>query len=342
MLFNAVSKFVGAPLTILIIVGASLLAGCAGRPHVPIELLNGPPCDNASGILWAGPKAMNHRAQLSDWCRSVGPVVIQAAAASPVDVATSGLTVVTWNQHEDYGNLEQLLHLYVGKSPVIALIQEVARASDSVPLVAPSTVRVPRRINPHEQMEKDIQAIAAKFHLSLANLPSMPNGIRTREDRGCAILSTLPISDVMGIELPWVAQRRVAVMATVTALRNSVPWRLRVVSAHLDNRSGRLRQAAAMADFLKSLEDLPMVIGADLNTLYGIKDRAVSEVDRIAPLVRKCGNRSTFPLRFWFDLRLDHFFMTLPQKTVADCFVAPDRFGSDHHPIVLSLVFDAL
>jgi hypothetical protein len=76
--------------------------------------------------------------------------------------------------------------------------------------------------------------------------------------------------------------------------------------------------------------------------LYGINDRAVSEIDRIAPLVRKCGNRATFPLRLWFDLRLDHFFTTLPQETVANCFVAPDRFGSDHHPIVLSLVFDAL
>lgn len=266
-------------------------------------------------------------------------MVLQAQSSTPVDVATSGLIVVTWNQHEDYGDLEKLLHLYAGRTPVIVLLQEVARASESVPLVAPRTVRVPRRINPHEQMVHDIEAIAAKFHLSLAYLPSMPNGIGSREDRGCAILSTLPISDVMGIELPWVAQRRVAVMTTVTALRNGVPWRVRVVSVHLDNRSGRSRQAAAIADFLKPLEDLPMIIGGDLNTLYGINDKAVSEIDRVAPLVRECGTRATFPLRFWFDLRLDHFFTTLPQETRANCLIAPDRFGSDHHPIVLSIVF---
>jgi endonuclease/exonuclease/phosphatase family metal-dependent hydrolase len=339
----AMSKFVGAWLTILIVFAMFLLAGCAGRAHVAIELLNSPPCDTASGVLWAGPKAPGDRTRLSEWCRSVGPVVVQARSVSPIDVATSGLIVVTWNQHGDYGDLERLLRSLIGRSAVVALVQEVARASESVPLDVPPTVRVPGRIGPKRQVQRDIAAIARDLNLSLAYLPSMPNGSRTQEDRGCAILSTLAISDVMGIELPWVSQRRVAVMATVSATKNAMPWQLRVVNVHLDNRWQRSRQAAAIADFLDRQEssELPTVIGGDMNAWYGVEDAAVREINRVVPRIRECGDQVTFRYLF-LGLRLDHLFTTLPQETRAGCFVSPDRFGSDHHPIVLSLVFDSV
>jgi endonuclease/exonuclease/phosphatase family metal-dependent hydrolase len=337
------SKFVGAWLTILIIFAASLLTECAGRKYVPIELLNSPPCYTASGVLWAGPKAPDHRARLSDWCRSVGPVIVQAPSVPSVDVATSGLTVVTWNQHGDYGDLERLLRSHVGKSAVVALVQEVTRASENVPLDVPPTVRVPGRIDSRPKVHRDIAAIARDLNLSLAYLPSMPNGSRTQEDRGCAILSTLAMSNVMGIELPWVSQRRVAVMATVNTTKNAMPWQLRVVNVHLDNRAQRSRQAAAIADFLEGQEssELPTVIGGDLNAWYGVEDAAVREINHVVPRIRECGDQVTFRYLF-LALRLDHFFTTLPKETPVNCFVAPDRFGSDHHPIVLSLVFDAL
>jgi endonuclease/exonuclease/phosphatase family metal-dependent hydrolase len=115
---------------------------------------------------------------------------------------------------------------------------------------------------------------------------------------------------------------------------------MRVMSLHLDNRSGRWRQAAAIADFLNrqpSFGHLPIVIGGDLNTLYGIEDRAVIELSRIAPLVTECGDQATFHFRFWFGLRLDHFFTTLPPQSRSACVVERDRFGSDHHPIAFSL-----
>ena len=318
---------------------AAFLSGCASRAPVSIELQERPPCDSASGVIWAGPNQTDHRERLSDWCRSVGPVIVRAPALHTVDIATTGLIIVNWNQHEDYGDLERLLRSLIGSSPVVALVQEVARASDAVPLKAPPSVRVPQRINPPGPMKRDIIAIAEELNLSLAYLPSMPNGARTMEDRGCAILSTLPITDVLGMELPWVRQRRVAVMGTLTAAMNGVPWRVRVVSTHLDNRSGRSVQAAALADFLEdeNFLDLPIVIGGDLNTWHGIEDAAVHEINRVVPLIPECGKEATFRFGLLFRLRLDHFFTTLPEATRIKCLIEKDRYGSDHHPIVLHL-----
>jgi endonuclease/exonuclease/phosphatase family metal-dependent hydrolase len=313
-----------------------LLTGCAARAPVKIELLNEPPCKLASGIAWAGPIATEHRSHLSDWCRSVGSVLVQSPSFLPMtDVGKSGLVLLTWNKHEDYGDLEMLLRSFVGKWPVVALIQEVARTDESVPIDAPATVHVPGEIGPKQRSNRDIATIATDFNMSLAYLPSIPNGSRTKADRGCAILSTLPMSDVVGIELPWVSQRRVAVMATLMAMKNGKPWRLRILSVHLDNRPGRSEQAAAIADFLKRQpsSDLPLVIGGDLNSWFGIHDEAVRELERAAPRVQECGDRATFQL----GLRLDHVFTTLPSQARVGCVVEDDRFGSDHYPIVLRL-----
>jgi hypothetical protein len=53
----------------------------------------------------------------------------------------------------------------------------------------------------------DVVALAKKYDLSLAYVPSMRNGSATdpleREDRGNAILSTEPLSDARAIELPF-------------------------------------------------------------------------------------------------------------------------------------------
>lgn len=321
----------------ILIIATVWLSGCAARMRDSIGLLSAPPCNGASGVLWAGPEVPEYRALLSDWCRSVGPVVLNAPDVSPVDVATSGLIVLTWNQHEDYGDLERLLRSLGGK-PVVALIQEVARASESVPLDAPGTVRVPARIGPRQRIVRDITMIARDLNLSLAYLPSMPNGAKTQEDRGCAILSTLPMSDVVGIELPWVSQRRVAVMATVSAIKNGLPWRFRVINVHLDNRKGRSRQAAAIADFLTRQDsvNLHTIVGGDLNSWRGIDDSAVTKINNVVPRVRTCGGQATFHLSF-LGLRLDHLFTNLPQETHVRCLVERDQFGSDHHPIVLHL-----
>jgi len=113
-----------------LMVVATFLFGCAAHTFNPIEMLNAPLCDNGKGVLWAGAKKPDDR--VVAWCRSVGTVVLSTTNLIPVDVAESGLTVLTWNKHEDFGDLESLLRTYAG-APVVALVQEVARASASPP-----------------------------------------------------------------------------------------------------------------------------------------------------------------------------------------------------------------
>jgi endonuclease/exonuclease/phosphatase family metal-dependent hydrolase len=83
-----------------------------------------------------------------------------------------------------------------------------------------------------------------------------------REDKGVALLSTLPLSDVIPIELPYEAARRVAVAATI---HGSSGDGLRVVSVHFISTSAparvlttgnasRLRQGLALADALDRAE----------------------------------------------------------------------------------------
>ena len=110
----------------------------------------------------------------------------------------------------------------------------------------------------------------------------------------------------------------------------TIDGRIRVVSVHLDTSPRHRQQAAALADFLP--RDLPMIIGGDLNAWWGKHDQSVHEIDHVVPRVRNCGG-ATFHFAF-LPLRLDHFFTTLPHTR---CFVSHDRFGSDHHPIVLHL-----
>ena len=85
-----------------------------------------------------------------------------------------------------------------------------------------------------------------------------------REDKGVAILSTLPLSDFIAVELPYEAARRVAVAATVHGPRGDS---LRVVSVHLvsvtpvwrifrTGNSSRQRQALAVVDALRVAERL--------------------------------------------------------------------------------------
>ena len=102
--------------------------------------------------------------------------------------------------------------------------------------------------------------MAQRLGLNVYYVPSMRNGGPTSdEDRGNAILSSLPLTDLRAIELPFERQRRVAVSATIAGRTTSgTPWQVRLVSAHLDNMStirrawigaeyGRARQARELA-----------------------------------------------------------------------------------------------
>jgi endonuclease/exonuclease/phosphatase family metal-dependent hydrolase len=177
-------------------------------------------------------------------------------------------------------------------------------------------------------------------------VPSMRNGgARSNEDRGNAILSNLSLGDLQAIELPFERQRRVAIAATVNGHTSSgKPWRLRVVSAHLDNMGtakrawigaeyGRARQARSLATLLRG--DQPTILAGDFNTWFGYSDRAYVETAREFPETRVTDRRATFHGL----LRLDHVFYRLPEEWHLDMRRADSRFGSDHYPLVGALQF---
>jgi len=290
---------------------------------------------------WFGPDAAGERARSSAWCESVGPASVRAPArALPLpDISRTGLIIVTWNVHEGGGDIQRLLaDLRVPPSggsgavpEVVLLVQEAFRSGDDVPLQIPLTVRPPRPIHPKRSAASDIVSVADQTGMWLAYVPSMRNG--GTEDRGSAILSTLPLSDVAAIELPWLSQRRVAVMATIGARQGDMPWRLRAISVHLDNRPGRSRQAAALARLVGAYRDdeTPIVIGGDLNTWLGPREDAVRRIDEVVARARECGNAPTFR----FGRHLDYLFTTLPPGVRRGCRIAADAFGSDHRPTVL-------
>jgi endonuclease/exonuclease/phosphatase family metal-dependent hydrolase len=188
----------------------------------------------------------------------------------------------------------------------------------------------------------DVHDIAERFGLSVAYVPSMRNGPATslieREDRGNAILSTEPLTDVRAIELPFGKQRRVAVTAVIAARAAAPP--LRVVSTHFDTNGERAAQAAALSEQLMELSDLPMIVGGDLNSRDGFDDGAVRALASRIPIA-SCGTGRTnrWPLRLdvLFPIgRLDFMFASMD---VGRCETLHEAYGSDHLPLLLTYRF---
>ena len=183
--------------------------------------------------------------------------------------------------------------------------------------------------------------LAGKLGMSAFYVPSMRNGRSTslyeQEDRGSAILSTEPLSDFKAIELPFGRQRRVAVMATVTP-RNTTGGPIRVVSAHFDVvlfGSRAVRQAEHLASRIRELnpEGLPVIVGADANSIRGLRHGTVSAIARVVPVLMRCGTGRTAG---WLR-RLDFLFSDLPESSISHCETLQDRYGSDHRPILMRM-----
>jgi len=194
---------------------------------------------------------------------------------------------------------------------------------------------------------REIEDIAARLGLNVYYVPSMRNGgLTSDEDRGNAILSNLPLTDLRAVELPFERQRRVAIAATIEGRATSgEPWHVRLVSTHLDNMStirrawigaeyGRARQARELAALLQDSE--PTILAGDFNTWFGFSDRAYLETIRAFPQTTVLDRRATFRGL----LRLDHVFFRLRPGWHAEFRRAESRFGSDHYPLVGALHFD--
>jgi endonuclease/exonuclease/phosphatase family metal-dependent hydrolase len=221
------------------------------------------------------------------------------------------LAVVTWNMHGGRGDLPRLLEELTG------------------PLAAPADYVVLLQ-EAGDEDGRDVRAIAAMRGLSVAFQRTPERSI------GNALVSTLPLESARVIELPRERQPRRALMARVHV--RELP--LFVASAHLENRLGwmrglfgdraRGRQAEAL---IRDLPPGPGILGGDMNTMLGPEEpawRALLERFPDTPLRPE----PTFRDR----LVLDHLFFDLPDGWAATRRVLPDRYGSDHHP-VLGIVF---
>jgi endonuclease/exonuclease/phosphatase family metal-dependent hydrolase len=242
--------------------------------------------------------------------------------------------------------------------PVLAFVlvlQEEYRASDDVPGVLPHGFRPPSRITPSAtgRTREDVRTVAAEHHLSVFYVPSMRNGgiVRPVEDRGNAVLSTLPIDDPSAIELPLERQRRVAVAATVRGHTTSgAHWTLRVVDVHLDTAiaafhggpfAARRRQAEALVSALGS-DDTPTVVAGDFNTWGGGHESALDILGRAFPMSGSSRTTSdselpTFLGPAGLSWKLDHVFAR--GVRAFDARRLADRFGSDHFPMLAEVAF---
>jgi endonuclease/exonuclease/phosphatase family metal-dependent hydrolase len=316
-------------------------------------------------IQWELPPDQADHSVLNRWCATVGPAVfainaIPPPASSENRIAASPenrIAVLSWNIHVGGGNLPEAVAALqsgqlTGGRPVehfVLLVQEALRSDSRIP-AARDDAPVPRRINATVGPEGDIVATARRLGLHLFYVPSMRNGREpwndVPEDRGNAILSTLPLSDPGAIELPFERQRRVAAAATITGRRDDGSvWKLRVVSGHLDGTAdahrlwlfasgARARQAAGLAAHLGDAS-LPTVLGSDLNTWSGGPREAAYVILRERfPTTPVPPRKATFRN----GGRLDYLFLRLPADwTHSEAQRVDDRFNSDHHPVLVEI-----
>jgi endonuclease/exonuclease/phosphatase family metal-dependent hydrolase len=337
--------------TIFLFSVVALLTGCAGgytlaRVDSPSA---GVDASLAGPIAWYSPAVSGDRAALARWRGGVGPPVVRRAM-SPVISRADEITIASWNTALGSGDIVGFvreLHGAAPERPVVLLLQEVYRRGAIVPRALALDAAFAGRLggSTGAGVATDIEAVAAQLGMTVYYVPSMRNGGGdSDEDRGNAILSNLRIEHLEAIELPFERQRRVAVAAEIQGTTtDGHPWRLRVVSAHLDNtiarrwwigsEYGRARQARGLVALLDG--DVPTVLGGDFNTWFGFSDQAYVETARSFPQTPTTDDRATF----LGVLRLDHLFYRLPAGWQARARRGESRYGSDHSPLIGSVRF---
>jgi endonuclease/exonuclease/phosphatase family metal-dependent hydrolase len=298
------------------------------------------------------------RGELDAWCRGVGAPVV--AGPSPAPVRLDSVVVVTWNIHVGAARVDAFVtDLRSGAltgeptQHFVLLLQEARRMGLGVPEL-PARGRAARRLGAREPgPEADIVATARRLGLHLFYVPSMRNGGRhdAAEDRGNAILTTLPLTELTAIELPLLVQRRVAVAATIPLVDGAGRDRaLRVSSVHLDVRArlsrplapfgaGRMLQASALADALAG--DSTIVVGGDFNS-WSLQrlEGGLALMQAGFPDLPEGRGLPTFYTVGLLPRRLDHLFLRARDATGTAPVRIDDRYGSDHYPVMTWILFD--
>jgi endonuclease/exonuclease/phosphatase family metal-dependent hydrolase len=239
----------------------------------------------------------------------------------------------------------------------VLLLQEATRRDRAVPARVPRGYPAPRAITArHGSRDADVRRFADAGYAVLY-APSMRNGGRlagadeSAEDRGNAIVSTLPLTDPRLIELPLERQRRVAAAAAIGGHTTSgARWRLDLVNVHLDTAlalfhggpfAARRRQAAALIDALSALDrnpgsDAAMVVAGDLNTWRGDGEAAVGALKDAFPGTPAAARAPTWRGPLGLHATLDHIFVR-GAVSASPVVRLPGRFGSDHYPLLTVL-----
>ena len=289
-------------------------------------------------MRWLSPADSHQRARLDSWCAGVGvPVHVNASPSSSKPVTIDRITFVNWNVHVGRGDIRAFVKdLASGAhtdgrtvTDYVLMLQEAVRTG-AVPALGRSASGA-ARIAPHEPAN-DIVSVSRDLGLSLIYVPSMRNGAAfddPAEDRGNAILSTLPLSEPIAVELPGERQRRVVIVAKAATVSIAV--------VHLDALGGRRRLLAFWTPWMReaqvrsaasALPDGPLVVGGDLNTWHGRDELAARFLARHAatPLTI---DRAGLGLRV-----LDYMFFRAAPPQRARYRQAEKRYGSDHRPLV--------
>ena len=304
-----------------------------------------------AAIAWISPADPRSGERLRDWCAMVGPVVYEREPARPISPAIDRLAVVSWNTHVGGGDLAALADAvqrgdFTRGEPfaaVVLLLQEMYRHGADVPARATILSAVPSRIVDalHAQHTHDVRRVASERGLAVLYAPSMRNGAAADdpEDRGNAILSTLPLSDPAAIELPLERQRRVAAVAVVSGRTTAgVEWRLRLVNVHLDTAlallhggplTARRRQADALAAAL---------VAGDFNTWLGDREPAIRALRAAFPDAPAPRYGATWRGPLGLRATLDYVFARGHARSIAVQRL-PSRFGSDHYPLLSVITF---
>jgi endonuclease/exonuclease/phosphatase family metal-dependent hydrolase len=340
-----------------------LATGCARAPGYPNGPVPTPTCRVTDSVPRGGERvqwviAADDATELDAWCAAVGPAVVVngvTALVAPQESVDS-LLVVSWNIHVGGGDLrlftEQLRSgMLTDGVPVrhfVLLVQEAYRRDADMPDPGDAGRGAPRIAPfPPASERRPLDELARELGLSLVYVPSMRNGPVAEdgsgEDRGNAILSTLPLYDPVALELPVVRQRRVAVAAMVGGITSSgSAWQLQVATAHLENRggrdvvgiSGRAEQAAWLLQALPPSE--LAVLGGDLNTwVQGTHEPATRVLRRhylATPTALPRG--PTHVSHLVVRAHLDYLFARLPGGRMNEYDRAASAYGSDHFAVL--------
>ncbi|MGH7477080.1 MAG: endonuclease/exonuclease/phosphatase family protein [Longimicrobiales bacterium] len=368
------------PRGLSIIAALLLLSAGACSPRLILETLSGGSGCRAltviqgevSSFRWFTPGG-TAREQLNSWCAAVGPAVYYApdttAATAPV-IATAessdnaralaqlpladSVLFVSWNNAIGAGDLHGVVEdLRAGRltgggevTHFVLLLQEVYRAGADIPDVVAGAETAGEAAFVPGRERREIIVAARELGLYLLYVPSMRSGDSNepsrKEDRGNAIMSSLPLTPVAAIELPVMAQRRVVPVAHIDARsRDDRRWTMQVASLHLDHSSGGLfrnpeRARLIQAEtFLAGIPDARMAaVGGDLNTWRrGPTELIVHRIAERYPHTPPIPPGPTY-VRGAGVVReyLDYLFFRVPDGDVWDYQRVPDLYGSDHFP----------